>query len=89
MVMLMGVRVQELEVLGLGESGEDVNVGMWGEEGRERYAMTKPTSQDNIRQFIEVSSRLLWRVLCDSRCHVTAGEYHVTHRPTLLESCSQ
>ena len=49
---------QELEDLGLGDSGEDVSVGLWG-EGRERYAMSTPTNLDNIKQFVEVSPQTL------------------------------
>ena len=49
----LGCGLQELEDLGLGDWSEDVSVGMWG-EGRERYALTTPTSHTSIREFIEV-----------------------------------
>ena len=45
--------LQELEDLELGDWSEDVSVGLWG-EGRERYAMTTPTSDTSIREFIKV-----------------------------------
>ena len=43
---------EKLKELGLAESGEDINVGFYDEQGR-KYAMEEEFSEDNLAEFID------------------------------------
>ena len=55
--------LQELENLGVGESSEDVIVGIWI-KGTERYTLAAATTQTIIRDFVEVWSVCVCVFVC-------------------------
>ena len=56
---------REVNVLGFGDSGEDVVVGLWGND-RERYAFSGDIEEEELMEFVEVRGPQFCMYLCTS-----------------------